>query len=140
MSSEKKGVLCEECGQGPFKSMAGLAGHLQFQHGLKPGKGLAGVTAEQLVKGQEDLAERVGNLEAVVSEVEAIVSKAGELVERMAKQVPERLDKVLAAHRERFEKALSVLREDQAKQVKQVLEQVELLRRRVYEGPIHLRE
>lgn len=138
--SASKPITCEVCQQGPFRSQAGLAGHLQFAHSLKPGKGLVGVQAEQLVKGQEDLAERVGNLEAVVSEVEAIVSKAGEVVERVAKQLPERLDKVLGAHRERFEKALSVLREDQAKQVKQVLEQVELLRRRVYEGPIHLRE
>ena len=113
-----KQLVCEVCNAGPFKNLAGLAGHLQFQHQVKPGKGLVGVEAEQLVKGQEDLAERVGNLEAVVAEVEGIVSEARELVERMAKQLAERIDRLLAAHRE-----------GQEKQLKPLVEEVALIRR-----------
>lgn len=118
MPTEKKAIMCEVCGAGPFRSHAGLAGHLHLVHSMKPGKALGGVQAEQLVEGQEELARRMGKLEAVVSEVEGIVSQAGKLVEAMSKQLPERLDKTLAAHRER-----------QEKQLKPLLEEVALIRR-----------
>ena len=80
-----KQLYCDICKLGPFKNVSGLSGHLQFQHQLKPGRGLTGVPAEQLVKGQEQLAERMAKLEGAVSE--------------LAKQVPERLGELLSAYR-----------------------------------------
>jgi len=140
MSTEKQGLICEECGKGPFKSLAGVAGHLKLAHGLNPGKLLSSRKAEQFVGDLEEFAERVENLEAVVSEVQGIVTKGAELVEELSKKLPERLDKVLAAHRERFdsalaanrgvvEKGLALLREQRAKELKPLLQDFDVLRR-----------
>jgi len=106
--SGAKQLTCHICDRAGFRNLAGLAGHVQLVHGLRPGRDIGGVQAEELVKAQQQLAERLAKLEASVSEVakqlpEQVVKAQQQLAERLAKleasvsevakQLPEQLVK-----------------------------------------------